>query len=303
AHDVDLHVGVSAAVGRQRAAAVFPAVADQAVVHVELPLLQHFALALARAADDQLQHAFVFRRAPDLVQPGVQFFSRQVLHRCHLHSLVTTDNAGPAETRRNPQNIIYGGTPEGVRYTGGTLKGCATTEPAPNPQSLAPGRLLTDEDFVGPWFELRMIEWNDLRPEAGFRQDPQPVAAGEQALDVAVPLYPRRAVAIAQQIRVVDRVGGVGGIRIPGPFQVAQPAAAEIVPAVIGRGAEVLAHVIGREQRRAAGTAVRPRSLDHLPHLLERRHVDDCVVDEDAVEQAPEAHVPHIPFDVLAFGI
>jgi hypothetical protein len=51
---------------------------------------------------------------------------------------------------------------------------------------------------------------------------------------VTVVLDPHRAVRHSQQVRVVDEVGGVCGIRIPGPFEIPDPPVRAVGPAVIG---------------------------------------------------------------------
>jgi hypothetical protein len=92
-HQVQLHLGVRRAVGRALAAADLPAVADQAVGQIELPLLQDFALADLRPPDDHLQHATVCRRPADLRQPSFQFLGGQLLHGQHVISPARRDRA------------------------------------------------------------------------------------------------------------------------------------------------------------------------------------------------------------------
>jgi hypothetical protein len=75
------------------------------------------------------------------------------------------------------------------------------------------------------------------------------------------------------------------------------------VAAVIGRAVKILAHVIGREERRAARPAMDVCGLDRPPQIVDRRHVADGVVNEDAVEQARQADRAHVAFDVLALRV
>jgi len=75
------------------------------------------------------------------------------------------------------------------------------------------------------------------------------------------------------------------------------------VTAVIGVRSKVLAHVIGTEQRGAAGRAVHGRGLNRRPQVSLRRHVTDGIVDEDAVELTPEPDAAHIAFDMLALRV
>ena len=76
-----------------------------------------------------------------------------------------------------------------------------------------------------------------------------------------------------------------------------------VVPAVVGGWSEILADVIGREQRGAARLAVQVRRLDGALQVLLRRHVDDRIVNEHGVEPAAEPDGPHVAFDMLAFRI
>jgi hypothetical protein len=52
-------------------------------------VLEHFTLVDPRTANDQHQRAVVARRTPDLVEPRVQFFGRQVTRFAH-HPLFLT---------------------------------------------------------------------------------------------------------------------------------------------------------------------------------------------------------------------
>jgi hypothetical protein len=81
-HEIELHVGMRCTVRRPPAAAVLPAVADQAVHQIELSFLEDLALADLRAAHDHREHAVVPRRPGDFVQAGLQFAHRQMSHRC-----------------------------------------------------------------------------------------------------------------------------------------------------------------------------------------------------------------------------
>ena len=119
-----------------------------------------------------------------------------------------------------------------------------------------------------------------------------------------LPLHPRGAVPVAEQVDVVDGVGVVPGVRVPGPLQVAQSAPAAVVaPAVGHRRVEVLPQVIGCEERGPARLAVHVGRLDGSPEVGLRRHVYDGVVHEDAVELPPEADATHVALDVLALRV
>ena len=74
-----------------------------------------------------------------------------------------------------------------------------------------------------------MIERYDSGLEARLSHRLQPVLAREQPFDVAIVHGANGAVALAQQVRVVDRVRRVGRIGIPAPLQVAQRAAVAVV--------------------------------------------------------------------------
>jgi hypothetical protein len=91
------------------------------------------------------------------------------------------------------------------------------------------------------------------------RQQFQPLVAAKKTLNMAVVLDARLAVALSQQVRVIDNVGAVGWVRIPGPFQVAQSALISIATTVIGAGSEVLPDMIRSEECGAAGPAVHKR--------------------------------------------
>ena len=68
-------------------------------------------------------------------------------------------------------------------------------------------------------------------------------------------------------------------------------------------GSEVLANVIGCEQRGAAGPAVYEGRLDRLPQVLLRGHVADGVVHEDEIELSIQPDSSHVALHVLAFRI
>jgi len=85
--------------------------------------------------------------------------------------------------------------------------------------------------------------------EAGFCEQAQPGDAGEETLDVAVVLDANRAVGLAEEVGEVDGVGGVVGVGVPGPLEVAEAAAVRpVVAAVVGGGTEVLGEVVGGEE-------------------------------------------------------
>src|SRR5262245_52775786 len=96
-----------------------------------------------------------------------------------------------------------------------------------------------------------MIEYHDGRLEPGVAEPRRPLRAREQPFEVPIAFRADRTVVGAQQIRVVDDVRRVRWIRIPGPLQIPQTAAASVVPAVIGRGLKRLAQMIWSEERRS----------------------------------------------------
>ena len=55
-----------------------PAIADQALVEIELPLLEDLPLALRRSADDQLDRSLGGGRPLDLGQAGLELGRRNV---------------------------------------------------------------------------------------------------------------------------------------------------------------------------------------------------------------------------------
>ena len=70
--DVELHVGVGAAVLGAAAAANVPGVADDTVGGRQLGLVEHLAAVDHRPADDQFERPVVLRGAADVVEPGFQ---------------------------------------------------------------------------------------------------------------------------------------------------------------------------------------------------------------------------------------
>jgi hypothetical protein len=148
-----------------------------------------------------------------------------------------------------------------------------------------------------------MLERHDARLEPRLRQQAQPCRSAEQTLDVPVVFDTHTAIGLAQQVGVVDNVGGVGRIGIARPCQVPQRSRLAIMTAMIGRLAEVLAYEVRREERRATRSAVDERGVDCLAQIGFGRHVAHGVVDEDRVELSSEPHVPHVAVDVLAFRV
>ena len=120
------------------------------------------------------------------------------------------------------------------------------TSPVDRPASALP-RLRPPgyEHFVRSRFELRVLEWEDVRLETYLRQQAEPSRAAEQTLDVPIVFDAHDAVGSAQQAGVVDHVGRVGRIGIERPFQVPQPVGLTVMSTMIGRCAEVLADEIG----------------------------------------------------------
>ena len=156
---------------------------------------------------------------------------------------------------------------ERARHHGGELEDGVAVEGAGH-GAVYPG-LRRQEQLVDPRLELGVIERDPLGSKPRFAEPAQPVGAREQTLEMAVVLDADAAVVGAHQVGVVDGVGGVVGIGIPGPFEVAQTAAPgrAVVAAVIVRRTERLAHVVGTEQRGAAGIAVQEGGLHRLAQV------------------------------------
>src|SRR5919206_4919941 len=71
------------AVGCARATARFPAIADEPVRQTKLACFQNFSLVNAWPAHNQLQPAFIFGRAANLVQSCLQLAHRQMFYSHH----------------------------------------------------------------------------------------------------------------------------------------------------------------------------------------------------------------------------
>ena len=98
AHQRQLRLAVGRSVRGLRAAVRAPPVPDEALVEIEHALREHLALALGRAPHDQLDDALVSRRAPDLVEPGLELLGAQVLcdrrgHRSAFYHAARPDRA------------------------------------------------------------------------------------------------------------------------------------------------------------------------------------------------------------------
>jgi len=144
----------------------------------------------------------------------------------------------------------------------------------------------------------------DAGIEAKLGEPAQPIGAGEDPEEVAVELGVDLAVGFAEDEGEDHLAGRVGGIGVPGPFEVAEGAAVgTVVAAVIGGGLKGLADEIGHDDDSASGSAmaVGVGESGAQGGLIGRVH--DGVVDEDAVEGAAEVEGAHIAGDVLAFGI
>src|SRR5690349_12784002 len=61
--------------------------------------------------------------------------------------------------------------------------------------------------------------------------------------------------------------------------------------------------MIGSEEHSAAGPTVDEGRLDRSAQVGLRGHVTDGIVNEDAVELAPEPEGPHVPLDVLGLRV
>ena len=72
---------------------------------------------------------------------------------------------------------------------------------------------------------------------------------------------------------------------------------------MLRRGAEVLAYVIGCEERHTARPAVHVRGLERLTKVFSCGHVRDRVVHEHAVEFAPQPDRPQVTLDVVALPV
>jgi hypothetical protein len=72
---------------------------------------------------------------------------------------------------------------------------------------------------------------------------------------------------------------------------------------VLGTRPEALPHEIGREERGAARPAMDEYGFGDTPQVFFRRDVANGVVNEHAVELAPQPDGPHVTFDVLAVRI
>ena len=170
---------------------------------------------------------------------------------------------------------------------------------------LGRGLTHTHERFVRHGIDFRVLQRDDARViEAGIREQPQPVGAIEETLDVAIVLDADGSVRIPHDIRIVHDVGRVGRVGIPHPFQIPEATRRPVMAAVIGhRRTEILPHEVRCEERNAAWLAVGKGGFDRLLQVGFRRHVTHGVVDEHRVELTPEAHGPHVALDVLAFRI
>ena len=82
--DVELHVGVRAAVLGAVGGALVPGVAGQALVGVQFAGVEHLALVHCGPLHDQVEGAAIGRRFPDLIEAVLQFVEGEVLHRQSL---------------------------------------------------------------------------------------------------------------------------------------------------------------------------------------------------------------------------
>ena len=100
----------------------------------------------------------------------------------------------------------------------------------------------------------------------------------------------------------LERTAAVGGRPVDGQRGSAGPGRRRRVRRD-RRRRERVAQVVGREQRCAAGAAVRERGRQRALQVGGGRHVGDGVVYEHGVEGATEAHVAHVAGDVVAARI
>src|SRR5690348_8513908 len=109
--------------------------------------------------------------------------------------------------------------------------------------------LHTHERFVGARFQLGVLERYTVRLEAYVRKQTEPLGTREQALNVAVVFDTHRAIDVPEHVGVVHQIDGVRRIRVPSPFQIAEPAGFVVVTAVVRAWLEVLLYMIGNEER------------------------------------------------------
>jgi len=148
-----------------------------------------------------------------------------------------------------------------------------------------------------------VIAVHDHRLETDVGQQAEPLGTSEQARDVPVVHDLDAAVGLAQHEGVVRRDRRVVGVGVPAVLEVVGAPVVSVAAAAVGPWLEVLAQVVGREEGGATGPAVDVGGLDGGAQVLERRHVVDRVVDEDAVERPVEADRPHVALDVPAHGV
>lgn len=79
-----------------------------------------------------------------------------------------------------------------------------------------------------------MLKGHDPRFKPNVGQPIKPVSASEEPFDVPIVFHSNRAIALPQQICVVDDVQAIEGIWIRCPLQKAQSAGFIVMPAVIG---------------------------------------------------------------------
>ena len=69
-----------------------------------------------------------------------------------------------------------------------------------------------------------MFEGHDLRLKTNVGQPMKPVGASEEAFDVPIVFHSNRAIALPQQVRVVDDIQAIEGIWVRCPLHKAQSA-------------------------------------------------------------------------------
>jgi hypothetical protein len=79
-----------------------------------------------------------------------------------------------------------------------------------------------------------VFEGHDLRLKTNVGQPMKPIGASEEAFDVPIVFHSNRAIALPQQVCVVDDMQAIEGIWIRCPLQRAQSAGFIVMPAVVG---------------------------------------------------------------------